>query len=334
MTAPLYVLRSYGGGAFPTQLADAMLDSDLSFILTGPFVNWPTGSGGPFTLAMDDGLPTVEKILCSALDTSSGTVTVYTNGDFTGRGYDGTSANAHTPQAAPNPQCRPCWTAEEAQEANVTANAVMGGAVAAPDGYVLTVESGVPSYIAPGGSSGGLVPIGTVLPFAGAVAPSGYHICDGTAISRTTYSALFAVIGTTWGPGDGSTTYNIPDLRDRFALGANVQPLGATGGSNTITDANMPAHYHPGSTVTINDPTHDHTPTGGFEFVVGTTTSSTIYTNNGSNIDHSPSWNLGATPTTTSNATGITANNVIALDGGGTAYQQPFAAVNQIIRIT
>ena len=55
------------------------------------------------------------------------------------------------------------------------------------------------------------VKTGCVLPFAGSTAPDGYLICDGSAVSRTTYSALFAVIGTTYGTGDGSTTFNIPD---------------------------------------------------------------------------------------------------------------------------
>ena len=56
------------------------------------------------------------------------------------------------------------------------------------------------------------VPTGTVVPFAGATAPDGFLICDGSAISRTRYADLFAVIGTTYGTGDGNTTFNLPDL--------------------------------------------------------------------------------------------------------------------------
>lgn len=54
---------------------------------------------------------------------------------------------------------------------------------------------------------------GTVLPFAGEAAPNGWLLCYGQAISRTTYSTLFGIIGTTYGTGDGSTTFNLPDLR-------------------------------------------------------------------------------------------------------------------------
>ena len=64
---------------------------------------------------------------------------------------------------------------------------------------------------------------GMVVPFAGSTAPSGWLICDGAAISRSTYSALFAVIGTTYGAGDGSTTFNIPDLQDRILQGAGTR---------------------------------------------------------------------------------------------------------------
>ena len=66
------------------------------------------------------------------------------------------------------------------------------------------------------------VPVGTVLDYAGSAVPSGYLECDGSAVSRTAYPALFASIGTTWGAGDGSTTFNIPDLRGRVAVGRTI----------------------------------------------------------------------------------------------------------------
>lgn len=67
--------------------------------------------------------------------------------------------------------------------------------------------------------AGGLAPAGVVLPFAGASAPSGWMLCAGQAVSRTTYSALFDAIGTAHGAGDGSTTLNLPDMRGRVAGG-------------------------------------------------------------------------------------------------------------------
>lgn len=78
-------------------------------------------------------------------------------------------------------------------------------------------------------------PAGGIQLYAGSSAPTGYLICDGSAVSRTTYSVLFAVIGTTYGSGDGSTTFNLPDLKQRFPLGKAASgtgnTLGATGGA-------------------------------------------------------------------------------------------------------
>lgn len=70
--------------------------------------------------------------------------------------------------------------------------------------------------------------------------PSGWLHCDGAAVSRTTYAALFAVIGTTYGPGNGTTTFNLPDFDDRF-------PVGANGGSRVVgvySASNVGAHTH------------------------------------------------------------------------------------------
>lgn len=95
-------------------------------------------------------------------------------------------------------------------------------------------------------TSSNLVPAGAITQFAGISAPAGWLLCNGQAISRTTYADLFAVIGTTYGPGNGSTTFNLPDLRDKFPIGKNAGALGSTGGSSTktLTIANLPSHTH------------------------------------------------------------------------------------------
>jgi microcystin-dependent protein len=88
---------------------------------------------------------------------------------------------------------------------------------------------------------------GIVIPFAGTTAPQGWMLCDGSAVSRTTYAALFAVIGTTYGEGDGETTFNIPDLSGRVVIGSSQShALGTTGGSETVTLTadQLPAHTH------------------------------------------------------------------------------------------
>lgn len=107
----------------------------------------------------------------------------------------------------------------------------------------------------------GAVAVGVVLPYAGSTAPSGYLLCYGQAISRTTYSDLFAITSTTYGAGDGSTTFNVPDLRGRVPAGQDDMggtsanrltdqsggldgdTLGDTGGSEqvTLTSANIPS---------------------------------------------------------------------------------------------
>jgi microcystin-dependent protein len=97
------------------------------------------------------------------------------------------------------------------------------------------------------------VPSGTLIDFAGTSAPTGYLACDGSAVSRTTYSALFAVISTTWGAGDGSTTFNLPDFRRRASVGSGGSgtgtlgnAVGNTGGAetHTLSTTEMPSHTH------------------------------------------------------------------------------------------
>lgn len=80
-------------------------------------------------------------------------------------------------------------------------------------------------------------PPGTILMYGAASAPANYLLCDGTAVSRTIYAALFAIIGTTYGVGDGSTTFNLPDMRQRFPLGKAVSGTGSTlGGTGGTID--------------------------------------------------------------------------------------------------
>ena len=85
-------------------------------------------------------------------------------------------------------------------------------------------------------SFGGVLPVGTVLPFAGSGAQTGWLYCQGQATSRSTYSTLFGVIGTTYGSGDTSTTFNLPDLRGRVPAGVDVS-VGAGGFADRITSA-------------------------------------------------------------------------------------------------
>jgi microcystin-dependent protein len=107
----------------------------------------------------------------------------------------------------------------------------------------------------------GSVQVGFIGIYAGAAPPTGYLICDGQAVSRTTYADLFANIGTTWGAGDGSTTFNVPGLNDRFLRHRNASgPAGAVG---TTQAAQTAPHTHTGSgTTTAEGANHSHTFSG------------------------------------------------------------------------
>jgi len=116
------------------------------------------------------------------------------------------------------------------------------------------IDTGVLNVIA---LAAGAIPAGTVNDYAGGTAPSGWLICDGSAVSRTTYAGLFTAISTTYGVGDGSTTFNLPDLRGRVTVGkatgghADVDNLGENDG---VALANRrPKHRH-----TVTDPGHGH----------------------------------------------------------------------------
>jgi microcystin-dependent protein len=96
--------------------------------------------------------------------------------------------------------------------------------------YLKTNGSGTLSWGTPGG-----MPAGTIIAFAGSSCPAGYTAADGSAKSRTvTYDILFAAIGTTWGAGDGSTTFNVPDLRGRFMRGTGTNGDGNGGDAITL----------------------------------------------------------------------------------------------------
>jgi len=79
------------------------------------------------------------------------------------------------------------------------------------------------------------IPTATIIPWSDSSVPAGYLECNGQAVSRSTYSALFTLVGTTYGAGDGSSTFNIPDIQDRCIVSkSNNKALASSGGANTV----------------------------------------------------------------------------------------------------
>ena len=110
-----------------------------------------------------------------------------------------------------------------------------------------------------------LIPVGAVMPFAMNSAPTGWLSANGGAVSRSTYAALFAAVGTTHGAGDGSTTFNLPDLRGYFVRGSGTNADGTAGGTFATKQADAyKSHNHGGvtGTGTTGNESNGHTHSG------------------------------------------------------------------------
>jgi microcystin-dependent protein len=137
----------------------------------------------------------------------------------------------------------------ESRVQNVEVNTIPGGSIT---GGLLAAGSVTRAAL---GANG--LPIGMTMWSASPSIPAGWLYCDGSAVSRTTYALLFASIGTYWGAGNGSTTFNVPDMRGKVALGngAAGHDLGETGGTETydLSHAHDIKHTHTGSTSASTD---------------------------------------------------------------------------------
>ena len=173
------------------------------------------------------------------------------------------------------------------------------------------------------------IPTATIVPWSSASVPSGFLECDGSAVSRTTYATLFGIVGTTYGVGDGSTTFNVPDLADNVPVGKSPgKSLASTGGANTVaatgnvggstanatlSTAQLASHSH---SVPPNNwgPGHPNSSFGGGYSPTGSSRPSTKNTNNtGSGSGHSH--NMSAT-----------------FSGDSTSVVQPYLTVIYIIK--
>ena len=208
------------------------------------------------------------------------------------------------------------------------------------------------------------VPAGSIMAWANATAPQNWLVCDGSAVARATYPALFAAIGTTYGLGDNATTFNLPDLRGRVPVGLSTDTefntIGKTGGAKTHTllSSEIPAHTHPNTLTdaTVASSTHTHYE-GDLRAVIGavngnpgwlgyeattlaprgptTAYSYTVYGNNYSSSalgfnHHTRVYGTTAAPNSTSTVGITNANNT----GGGGAHNnlQPYITITYIIK--
>ena len=172
-----------------------------------------------------------------------------------------------------------------------------------------------------------MIPTGTIQILARSknIVQPGWLLCDGSAVSRTIYADLFDAIGTSFGAGDGSTTFNLPDLRGRVPIGSGQgnnlsnRILGGYGGAetHTLTTSEMPSHNH-----SINDPGHSHSLTAGdilrWQPGYGDRTAPGGGDFRGINVQ------------AYTNTTGISINNA----GGNGAHNnmQPFTVINFVIK--
>ena len=170
------------------------------------------------------------------------------------------------------------------------------------------------------------IPTATIVPWSSSSVPTGFLECDGAAVSRSTYSALFAIVGTTYGAGDGASTFGLPDLQDNVAIGkSGTKALASTGGANTVassgnvggstanatlTTAQLASHSHPRpQQVTGQQP---EAPTAQIQ----------------QGRNHGGSSNTGST----GSGTGHSHNMSATFSGDATSVLQPYLAVIYIIK--
>jgi len=166
------------------------------------------------------------------------------------------------------------------------------------------------------------IPTATIVPWSSSSVPSGFLECNGATVSRSTYAALFAIIGTTYGAGDGASTFEIPDLQDNVAIGkSGTKALASTGGANTVASTGNIGGTTANATLsTAQLASHSHV-------VQGTA----------GNVPGNFSWNTrpaGQNPSsgTAGSGTGHQHNMSATFSGDSTSVVQPYLAVIYIIK--
>ena len=204
-----------------------------------------------------------------------------------------------------------------------------------------------------GGGGSGSTPSGSLTAFAGATAPTGWLICDGSVVSQATYASLYAVVGGTYNTGgEGAGNFRLPNMKGRVIVGRDASDsdfnvLGETGGAktHTLTEAQMPVHDHTGSAISNGDHNHSGSISGGsHEHPMSTGAALSLGAGNSlfANSGNPPVTSAGNTGTSPSHSHGLTINyngshpHSISIDtaGSGGAHNnlQPYIALNWIIK--
>jgi len=179
-----------------------------------------------------------------------------------------------------------------------------------------------------------VIPTGTIADFAGDVTPGGWLICDGSTISRVEYAELFSVIGETYGQGNGTTTFKIPECLGRVnvcrnPIDSDFDELGVTGGIKTVslTSAQMPIHTHTQNSHNHTQEAHNH----------GVSPGMWMNENSGNNLVGNPAGSYANVGNPIAAATAVnvaaTATNQNAGGGEGHSNLQPFIVFNRIIKV-
>jgi len=167
------------------------------------------------------------------------------------------------------------------------------------------------------------IPTATIVPWSDSAVPSGFLECDGAAVSRSTYADLFAIVGTTYGSGDGSTTFNVPDLQDNVAVGkSGTKNLASTGGANTVTaTGNVGGSTANATLSTAQLASHSHSVLGGFQA-----------TNQGSYFLQGLSTNKTNNTGSSGSGSGHSHNMSATFSGDATSVVQPYLTIIYIIK--
>lgn len=241
MAYPTYVKRSYSGGGQALTLTEDVTSSALTFGVTGNFSNWPTGATGTFMCSVDGGLASEEKVLFSGFNPVTGTLTVWSTGTETGRGYDKTTATSHVPLAT-NSQIELAWSATEAAEANHAVFNTVGKVTTAGD---LIVASGANAFTrVPAGSNGNVL-----------VATGSGATWETIAVKFGLNSSSTAILTIGGGPQSEGTSTLASKANHRHTLGVP--------NNNTPIKGTIPGTAHPAwrfqvwyGTAAITGPTH------------------------------------------------------------------------------